>query len=163
MIVSIDGSGNVELHHPASETGAASLTRGTEQPLPKGYKLDAAPRFERFFFITSKTPGSLDVLQVVAAARSLAAKPDADRSALAVSSALEVSSLTLRKGPMRCAWLAACGCDAVLSSRRSLGAVAIGHRTAALHVACCEHRRRTWASAAAYPSKDTESLQRVLF
>lgn len=97
VIVSIDGSGNVELHHPASETGAASLMRGTEQPLPKGYKLDAAPRFERFFFVTSKTPGSLDVLQVVAAARSLAAKPDADRSALAVSSALEVSSLTLRK------------------------------------------------------------------
>lgn len=97
VIVSLDGRGNVELHHPAAADSVPALVRGGEKPLHRGYKLDDAPRFERFFFVTAKGKESLDVAKVVAAAKALGEKADADRGALGLSGPVEVYSLTLRK------------------------------------------------------------------
>ena len=97
VIVSIDGSGNVVLHHPTAATGASALQRGGEQPLPSGYKLDSAPRFERFFFVTAKTAETINVTQIVSAARTLATQPDAERAPLSLPASLEASSVLLRK------------------------------------------------------------------
>jgi hypothetical protein len=100
VIVSLDGSGNVELHHPAAADSPPVLARGGEQPLGRGYKLDEAPRFERFFFITAKSRESLQVAQVLQAVRSLSTQPDADRAPLSLHGQVEIHSLTLRKeGP----------------------------------------------------------------
>ena len=100
VIVSLDGSGNVELHHPAAADAPPVLARGGEQPLGSGYKLDAAPHFERFFFITAKRRESLQVAQVVQAVRSLSTQPGADRAPLSLHGQVEIHSLTLRKeGP----------------------------------------------------------------
>ncbi len=97
VIVSIDGSGNATLHHPTAAAGATALQRGGEQPLASGYKLDSAPRFERFFFVTAKTGDAIDVGQVLAAVRTLAAQPEPVRASLTLPASLDVSSLTLRK------------------------------------------------------------------
>ena len=97
VIVSVDGRGNVELHHPRSPDEPPVLTRGGEQPLLRGYQLDDAPRFERFFLVTAKNPESLVVAQVVQAARLLASQPEADRAPLLVTGPVEIRSVTVRK------------------------------------------------------------------
>lgn len=94
VIVSYDGRGSVELHHPIS--GAPMLARGGEQALPKAYKLDDAPRFERFLLVTTKQPGTLDAAQVMTAVKALASGADAEHATLTLPDA-EVFSLTLRK------------------------------------------------------------------
>ncbi len=75
VIVSIDGRGAATLHHPQSPAGDSALRDEGEIPLPFSYELDDAPKFERFFFITSPSP--LDVQAVVDAAEALAAQSDA--------------------------------------------------------------------------------------
>ena len=72
------------------------LARGGEQALPKAYKLDDAPRFERFLLVTTKQPGTLDAAQVVTAVKALASGADAEHATLILPDA-EVFSLTLRK------------------------------------------------------------------
>ena len=52
-VLSIDGRGVVTVHFPYENTGAGELTAGGENPLEYSYRLDDAPRFERFFFLTS--------------------------------------------------------------------------------------------------------------
>ena len=54
MIVSIDGRGNVTVHHPADGLLSARLNVGREVRLTKSFQLDDAPRYERFFFIVSE-------------------------------------------------------------------------------------------------------------
>ncbi len=58
-IFSIDGAGAITLHYPERENGAPLLKTGGEVLLPFSYELDAAPRFERFFFVTSTHPFSV--------------------------------------------------------------------------------------------------------
>lgn len=70
VILSIDGSGGVTLHHPQLPARNTSLGTDGEVPLPSAYELDDAPVFERFFFVTSTTP--LGVEDVIEAARRLA-------------------------------------------------------------------------------------------
>lgn len=67
VIVSVDGSRHVTVHLPDSGSGAALLP-ASETSLPAGYKLDAAPRFERFLFVTSDRP--IDARGVAAATES---------------------------------------------------------------------------------------------
>lgn len=55
-IISIDGSGAVSFHYPESGATSAKLSGGGEIPLDFAYKLDDAPNFERFFFITGPKP-----------------------------------------------------------------------------------------------------------
>ena len=53
-IISIDGNGVVTQHYPESGDMAAALNLTGEIPLDFSYKLDSAPRFERFFLVSGK-------------------------------------------------------------------------------------------------------------
>ncbi len=53
MIVSLDGRGRFTLHYPESFDTRPVLDQGNPSVLDFAYQLDDAPRFERFFFITS--------------------------------------------------------------------------------------------------------------
>ena len=60
-ILSVDGNGNVTLHWPASGELSGRLESG-EALLPSSFELDAAPDYERFYFVVSKRPFALDPL-----------------------------------------------------------------------------------------------------
>lgn len=70
VIISIDGNGSVTLHFPNSKTGSTALVQKGAEALDYAYELDKAPRFERFFFITSESE-AIDVEAVLRAAKSL--------------------------------------------------------------------------------------------
>jgi anti-sigma-K factor RskA len=53
-IISIDGNGVVTQHYPEAGDMAAALNLTGEIPLDFSYKLDSAPRFERFFLVSGK-------------------------------------------------------------------------------------------------------------
>lgn len=60
MIFSIDGNGTVTQHFPAAGEEACELVKDKEVPLEFAYELDDAPEFEKFYFVTSKKPFSID-------------------------------------------------------------------------------------------------------
>jgi len=96
VIVSIDGAGAVTLHFPDSQTASTQLEGRGEQLLRHAYELDAAPSFERFFFVTGQQP--IEVGRVLSAARDLARSPSrAERGSLSLESVLTQSALTLVK------------------------------------------------------------------
>jgi hypothetical protein len=66
-VLSLDGSGRVTFHLPVDGAGsAAALLRAQgEVSLPASYQLDAAPRFERFLFVTADAPFSIERLPEV--------------------------------------------------------------------------------------------------
>jgi hypothetical protein len=95
-LLSIDGGGTVTLHWPErADGGAAPLRNDAEARLPSSYQLDDAPGFERFFFVTAPRPFALG--PVLAAARALAARPDARRAALPLPATFEQTSIALDK------------------------------------------------------------------
>ncbi len=94
VVLSVDGRGAVTLHYPASVGGSTGLQRGGEIELGHGYQLDDAPRFERFFFVTSAAP--IDVAEVVAAAEALAAEGQAGGGSLQVED-LDEFTVLVRK------------------------------------------------------------------
>jgi hypothetical protein len=97
VIASVDGAGVVTLHYPLSEDAppeATAVGAGT-LALPHAYELDDAPRFERFFFITSQQP--IDLAQSLAALHTLATRDDSADAKLALPHGLHQSSLRLRK------------------------------------------------------------------
>ena len=68
-VVSIDGHGVVTLHFPDRDVDSPTLKREGEIFLSSSYRLDDAPDFERFFFVTSDTSFAVDV--ILEAAREL--------------------------------------------------------------------------------------------
>jgi hypothetical protein len=62
VIFSVDGSGAVTLHLPEAGSAAAALQAGDLLPLPHAYRLDRAPKLERFFLITAPGPFAIDGL-----------------------------------------------------------------------------------------------------
>lgn len=74
IIFSIDGSGYITLHFPGSEHGSLLLDQGGEVALFESFKLDNAPGFERFFFVTSKKEFNID--QALNAGYRLAEDPE---------------------------------------------------------------------------------------
>lgn len=56
VIFSLDGSGALTLHLPETGNEASALQAGDLLPLPHAYRLDRAPRLERFFLITAPQP-----------------------------------------------------------------------------------------------------------
>jgi hypothetical protein len=97
VIASVDGAGVVTLHYPLSEDAppeATAVGNGT-LALPHAYELDDAPRFERFFFITSQQP--IDLAQSLAALRTLATRDDSADAKLELPHGLHQASLRLRK------------------------------------------------------------------
>ena len=97
VIASVDGAGVVTLHYPLREDAPPAATAMAPQPtaLPHAYALDDAPRFERFFFITSNDP--LDVPQTLAALRALAHRDDSATARVELPAGLHQWSLRLRK------------------------------------------------------------------
>jgi anti-sigma factor RsiW len=94
-VVSIDGNGATTLHFPATQDGPTRLL--SHAALEAAYELDAAPRFERFFLVTSAAP--IDVSKVMERAHALAVSPNADSAALSVSPEIKETSVLLRKQP----------------------------------------------------------------
>ncbi|MEO6777229.1 MAG: ActD-like protein [Kofleriaceae bacterium] len=95
VIASLDGAGGVTLHFPLREDGPTAMAAKTTT-LPQAYALDDAPRFERFFIITSAEP--IDVPAILSAIRALAARPDSGEAELDLPAGLHQRSLRLRKG-----------------------------------------------------------------
>ena len=62
LIFSVDGSGSLTLHLPETGNAASALQAGAWLPLPHAYRLDRAPRLERFFLITAPQPFAIDAL-----------------------------------------------------------------------------------------------------
>ncbi|HEQ71248.1 MAG TPA: hypothetical protein ENN69_02065 [Spirochaetia bacterium] len=96
VILSVDGRGNVTLHYPAGPNASTALETGKEVFLPESFKLDDAPRFERFFFVTSDTP--LSVSGILAAAVEFARNPrKAANGELSLPNHITQTALTLLK------------------------------------------------------------------
>jgi len=94
-IVSVDGAGAVTRHFPESGDEAALLTSGREVLLAESFRLDDAPGYERFVFVTSPRP--FPVESVLDAARRLAARPDAGTASLSLPDGLAQASVLLLK------------------------------------------------------------------
>ncbi len=62
MIFSRDGAGNMTLHFPETEGPALKLQEGNMQGLPNAFRLDQAPKYERFYLLTSSEPFACDSL-----------------------------------------------------------------------------------------------------
>lgn len=74
MIFSIDGRGMITLHFPEDKEASTKLELNKQFFLPNAFELDDAPGFERFFFLTSKTP--IDVNAVLKGLETLAENPE---------------------------------------------------------------------------------------
>lgn len=59
MLFSMDGNGTLTMHM-ADGSSAVALEPGKMTTLPFAYKLDNAPKFEKFFLLTSRTAFELD-------------------------------------------------------------------------------------------------------
>jgi hypothetical protein len=94
-IVSIDGRGVVTRHLPAAGTLASPLKTGPPFALPEAYRLDDAPGFERFYFVTADQPFAVDLV-LTAASHSAGAE-----GRLALPAGLDQYSFALRKETAR--------------------------------------------------------------
>jgi hypothetical protein len=98
VVVSIDGAGVATLHFPASEQDSPALEQGGRVGLPESYELDAAPGFERFFFVTvDEAEPRLEVVRVLEAAQALARGGGAREAELALPEGWRQQSILLRK------------------------------------------------------------------
>lgn len=98
VVVSIDGAGVATLHFPASETESPVLQQGGRVGLPESYELDAAPGFERFFFVTvDGAEPKLEPAKVMEAARALAKGERAEDGALVLPEEWKQQAILLRK------------------------------------------------------------------
>ncbi|MCK6551489.1 ActD-like protein [Myxococcota bacterium] len=95
VIVSIDGAGQVTMHLPRDGSAAAVALDPAGAALPSAYELDAAPSFERFFFVTSSAPFSASVVE--RAASQLAASRRGDVADLDLGPGLVSTAVLLRK------------------------------------------------------------------
>lgn len=81
-ILSVDGNGTVTQHYPDAGDTMAPLSIGGEISLDFSYKLDDAPKFERFFLVAGRKPISLrgfkDALADAAAADQAGTFPPPD-------------------------------------------------------------------------------------
>lgn len=104
-IVSVDGRGVVTLHFPLTMSDDPRLEVGRTQRLPYGYQLDDAPRFERFYFIASDAPFSVQQLVQTVRAQSPRIAERADYSLVLgdvfgdrAMDDVDVVSVTIAKG-----------------------------------------------------------------
>jgi hypothetical protein len=95
MVLSIDGRGTVTVHLPPGGQGSTELGKGEIQ-LPRGYELDDAPEYERFFLV-STNHGAVDVEGITRLAQRLARSGDARTRPLALTSPYDQTTFLLRK------------------------------------------------------------------
>ncbi|MEM7153128.1 MAG: ActD-like protein [Myxococcota bacterium] len=99
VVLSIDGRGEVTLHHPSGPQASTRLVRTGLHALDHAYELDDAQSYERFVFITSghdpiDVPAALDAAQ-----RVTTRGPDARHSPLPLPRRWQQRSVTLEKRP----------------------------------------------------------------
>jgi hypothetical protein len=94
-IVSIDGRGAVTRHLPAAGTLASPLKTGPSFALPEAYRLDDAPGFERFYFVTADQPFAVDLVLTAVS------HPSGAEGRLALPAGLDQYSFALRKETAR--------------------------------------------------------------
>lgn len=69
MLVSVDGRGQLTLHHPPSPRGTTALLQDGETRLSHAYELDDAPEYERFVLLTLDAPIPVDNVMAAMQAR----------------------------------------------------------------------------------------------
>lgn len=94
VIVSVDGRGQVTRHFPLEGVAAGSLQAGGTVLLNAAYRLDDAPRAERFYLVAAQDPFTMDAVE--AAARTAGSDPVAN-TRLALSPAFAQASFLLKK------------------------------------------------------------------
>ncbi|MEL6547979.1 MAG: ActD-like protein, partial [Myxococcota bacterium] len=94
VVLSLDGAGSVTAHLP-SEGVAPKLQTHKLVALPHSYVLDDAPRFERFFLITSRRPFKLE--PILQAARELGKRGGGTGSTLSLESGVSQTSVLIVK------------------------------------------------------------------
>ncbi len=96
VILSLDGRGSVTLHYPSPPSRDTRIEKNRKIFLRSSYELDDAPGFERFIFISSRTP--LDARALYRAAEKLAQSPNrAKKADLTIDTASRQTSLVLLK------------------------------------------------------------------
>jgi len=96
VILSIDGRGVVTQHYPLDNQSALELNVSGEFMVERSYQLDDAPKFEHFFFITSKRPFNLQ--EVIDIAKNNATLTnESTMSILGLPAYLNQSVLTIKK------------------------------------------------------------------
>lgn len=95
VVLSLDGSGVVTLHHPRADGGDTALRQDGAIRLPQAYELDDAPGFERFVFVTAAAP--IDPALALAAARAVAAARDPSTAPLTLPPTWQQSSFLVKK------------------------------------------------------------------
>jgi len=99
VVLSLDGRGQVTLHHPARPDGSTALEARGEHALDHAYELDDAQAYERFVLVTAGDE-ALSTATVLAAARDLAGRGRAGRhSPLPLPERWQQSSILLHKRP----------------------------------------------------------------
>lgn len=93
VLFSLDGRGRVSLHFPSSP-GESTALRPDATVLPYSFRLDDAPEFERFIFVTSSRP--IDVSALLEKAGRLA---PARSAPLLLPNGHQLSELLLLKPP----------------------------------------------------------------
>ncbi|MFC2142179.1 hypothetical protein ACFLR7_04520 [Acidobacteriota bacterium] len=97
VVFSIDGNGVVTLHYPERDEDSTLLDQESKTLLQTSYELDDAPRFERFFFVTSKS--KIDAREILTSAQLLAGAPDeAGSGELTLPASQDQFSIILIKG-----------------------------------------------------------------
>jgi hypothetical protein len=92
VILSIDGRGAVTMHLPPDGNASVSLAQGAATTLlDRAYELDAAPKVERFYFITGARP--FEVAPIVAAVRAARGAPET----LSLPAGLEQATFAIQK------------------------------------------------------------------
>jgi anti-sigma-K factor RskA len=96
VIFSIDGRGAVTRHFPLEGSEAVQLEQDGAVSLDFSYELDDAPRWERFFFVTSDSTFDLDI--VFGAAQDLVSgRQGARKDSLQLPTPLHQTIFTLEK------------------------------------------------------------------
>lgn len=95
-IFSVDGRGTFTLHYPTSIDDSTAVESTGEVLLPYAYRLDDAPRFEKFYFLTSEERLDLDSI-IDAVSRQIDRQQEDPEYEMQFDQDLSVSSLILRK------------------------------------------------------------------
>ncbi len=104
-IVSVDGGGVVTQHYPESGDRSGELSQTGEVPLDFSYRLDDAPRFERFFLVSGSSRFSVEWFRKRLAAESISRDlaleklPETALAALsdALPAGVHITEILLRK------------------------------------------------------------------
>lgn len=95
VVVSLDGRGELTLHLPHASGMSPALDPSGLVRLPHAFELDDAPRYERFFFVTSNEPFASSLVED--AVRELAARGSAETGTLELPAGMGQVTLLLRK------------------------------------------------------------------